>query len=358
MGLFSSKAQKSARTDSSIDGIVFQLWGQRGWHNFDVVGESHHSAAIKDLLPSRRQGDNGREVDIPVVLLHNPDNPYDGNAVEVRASTGLVAYLSREDAARYAATLSALQAQGWTPATTARVWGYEGYGEDSEFVGSVRIDLAEPHMLMPANTPPDGPHEIIPVGSQIQVTGEESHMSAISPYLNAHGECWVHATLHEVVEQSARTSKRLAEVRIDGDPVGRLTPKMSGDMLPAVTYLADRGVKTCVKAVVKGNRLKAEVVLYALRASELPSDWMQGAYLAPSDRPAESVTQGDGSRSTAQLPAVVAVEHQVPSDAAESAAPFTTVPPPSPPAGWYPDPYGAARLRYWDGAQWTEQASQ
>jgi hypothetical protein len=28
-----------------------------------------------------------------------------------------------------------------------------------------------------------------------------------------------------------------------------------------------------------------------------------------------------------------------------------------PPAGWYPDPQGQARLRYWDGAAWTEQTS-
>jgi hypothetical protein len=28
-----------------------------------------------------------------------------------------------------------------------------------------------------------------------------------------------------------------------------------------------------------------------------------------------------------------------------------------PPAGWYPDPQGQARLRYWDGATWTEQTS-
>jgi Protein of unknown function (DUF2510) len=28
-----------------------------------------------------------------------------------------------------------------------------------------------------------------------------------------------------------------------------------------------------------------------------------------------------------------------------------------PPAGWYPDPQGLARLRYWDGAAWTEHTA-
>jgi len=28
-----------------------------------------------------------------------------------------------------------------------------------------------------------------------------------------------------------------------------------------------------------------------------------------------------------------------------------------PPAGWYPDPQGQARLRYWDGNAWTDQTS-
>ena len=29
-------------------------------------------------------------------------------------------------------------------------------------------------------------------------------------------------------------------------------------------------------------------------------------------------------------------------------------PPPPPPPAWYPDPYGMANARYWDGARWTE----
>ncbi|CAM3842442.1 DUF2510 domain-containing protein [Tsukamurella ocularis] len=31
------------------------------------------------------------------------------------------------------------------------------------------------------------------------------------------------------------------------------------------------------------------------------------------------------------------------------------LPPPVAPAGWYPDPEGAARMRWWNGAKWTRR---
>jgi Protein of unknown function (DUF2510) len=170
---------------------------------------------------------------------------------------------------------------------------------------------AEPHLLIPANQPPTGTHQVLPVGTAIQVTGEEKHMPAILPYLNSDSECWIHATLHQVVEEGPRSSKTLAEVRIDGKPVGRLTPKMSSDLLPAVSHLAELGQTMCVRAIAKGNRLKAEVVLYALRAHELPAEWFNAV----------------------------------------------TTPPPLPPADWYADPHHVARLRYWDGTRWTEHTA-
>jgi hypothetical protein len=57
------------------------------------------------------------------------------------------------------------------------------------------------------------------------------------------------------------------------------------------------------------------------------------------------------------------VDQPVPSTAPSGVparAPLSEASPPSglptqPPAGWYPDPHGAARLRYWDGADWTDQ---
>lgn len=75
-----------------------------------------------------------------------------------------------------------------------------------------------------------------------------------------------YATLHQIVEEGSRSSETLGEVHIDRNPVGRLTPKMSSDLWPAVSYLlAELGQTTCVRAIMKGNRLKAEVVLYASR---------------------------------------------------------------------------------------------
>jgi hypothetical protein len=274
----------------------FEVWGQRGSYNVDVVGESFHQRQIRGLLP-KRLGADSVEVLVPVGLVHNPRNRHDSNAVEVQAATGLVGHLSHEDAARYAPVLAGFRRDGLTAMTTARVWGrdrkHQGTGR-KELFASVRLDLREPHMLIPANKPPAGLYQILPLGSAIRVTGEEGHMAAISPYLNVAGECWVHATVHETTDAAARSSKALAEVRIDGNTVGRLTPKLSGDMLPAVQFLAGRGEITCVHAIVKGNSLKAEVVLYALRAHELPAGWFTGLgtpVLAPEGLERESVIQ-------------------------------------------------------------------
>ena len=168
------------------------------------------------------------------------------------------------------------------------------------FMGSVRIALPEPHMLFPVNLPPQAPYVLLPAGSAIQVTGEENFRANLAPWLNAHGEAWVHATLNPVVETTARTAKTVAEVSIDGRPVGRLTPKMSQDMLPVVEYLGERGVLTCVPAIVKGNPLKSDVVLYTARAGELGVEWFAqfegstGGPIQPSRRliPVQQPNQG------------------------------------------------------------------
>jgi uncharacterized RDD family membrane protein YckC len=51
---------------------------------------------------------------------------------------------------------------------------------------------------------------------------------------------------------------------------------------------------------------------------------------------------------TAAMPAI-----QVP----KPEPPPLPVPPSGPPADWYPDPHGQKRLRYWDGASWTDHTA-
>jgi collagen type III alpha len=332
MGLFSSSRSTNAPT--------FEVWGQRGWANVEVVGESHYARELQAVLP-KSIPEGGAEATVPVTVVHDSRNKYDSHAVEIRAASGVIGFLAREDAKRYAPMLDAIQAEGLTAATTARVWGSNQKDWETgrnRFFGSVRVDLPEPHMLRPANEAPGIPHQILPSGNAIQVTGEENHRDATSRYLTPQGECWVHATLHQAVDDSGRTPKPFVEVKIDGKTVGRLTPKMSGDLAPAIQFLHERGQTCAVHAIVKGNQLKADVVLYAKRAHELDQAWFDALPLV-----------------TASPTSAEAIEDHKIGSAAEDAA--SMLPPPLPPADWYADPHGIARLRYWDGQAWTDHTA-
>jgi collagen type III alpha len=228
--------------------------------------------------------------------------------------------------------------QGWLPHVNARVWGAEWSEFDDRkttFRGSVRLDLAEPHMLVPANLPPSADCRVLPTGGAIQVAGEENHLDALAPFLRPEGECWVYVTLHEIVEQLARSTRTVVEVRIDGARIGQLTPKMSGEVLPAIRHLATAGTTTAARAIVKGNRIKTEVVLHAARAHELPDSWLATA--------TDAASVPSTSPAPVSVVSVVA-ETTVPREHGPIPPPPTgikfNVPPnwPPPPAGWTPPP--------------------
>ncbi|GAA1595616.1 HIRAN domain-containing protein [Actinoplanes couchii] len=259
----------------------FELWGQRGWASVEAVGESHFIDAIRALFgsPVKPEGD---EITVPVGLLPEPTNAHDRNAVGVWAGTGQIGYLSRRDAARFAPILAELVAQGRIPHVAARVWATTDH---SGVTGSVRLHLGEPHRIVPANRPPGPPHRMMPVGAAIQVTGEERHLDTLSRWLRPEGECWVYATLHEIVENTPRSERVLVEVRIDNEVVGRLTPRMSAEVLPAMRHLAAQQMVTVTQAVVKGTQIKTEVSLYAVRAHELPESWLAAPAHSPVEAP-------------------------------------------------------------------------
>lgn len=267
----------------SATGLVpFDLWGQRGWPTTEVSGESFYSDSFRALV-GRRLRTEGEEIHLDVELVRDPANPYDRNAIAVLARGHHVGHIPAEVAANYAQRFDDLAARGLVPRVAARIWVAErGDWEATADGGSrmtaprviarVSIELPDLHMLVPRNKPPSVPHRELPPGRTVQISGEDSFMDALRPYLCVEGECWVYAALEEAAGTSTR-SKPVAAVLIDGQRVGQLTPKMSEEFLPAIRYLAERDHLAVARAIVKGNHLKTDVVLFAARSSELPAGW-------------------------------------------------------------------------------------
>ena len=116
-------------------------------------------------------------------------------------------------------------------------WDAERDVTVTRFGAGIHLALDAPHLLLPVNAPPAEPHVLLPLGSTIQVHDTATHLDRLATISAADGERWVYATLHKVTEQLPRSRRDVLEVRVDGARVGKETPKMSRDVLPAVVYL-------------------------------------------------------------------------------------------------------------------------
>jgi hypothetical protein len=83
----------------------------------EIVGESSHRDHIRGLR--RRYG----EGDFDIVLVPEPQNPYDGNAVEIYVDGAPVGHLSRETAPAWQPMVTAANAQGFIVTGTGSIWG-------------------------------------------------------------------------------------------------------------------------------------------------------------------------------------------------------------------------------------------
>lgn len=332
-----------------------------GRANQDVVGESNYFPAIGSLFPSGGSG----EIAVEVTLAHEPKNKYDKNAVAVVAGTGTLGYLPREDAAIYAPIISQIQANAAYLVVNARIFGWVDNDWDTGkqiLKGSVSVDLPPPHMMFPINGEPERPYLLLPEGAAVQVTKEELYSGALAPYLRKAGEAWVYATLHEVLDESGRTPKTVVEVRIDGRTVGVLTKASGEHYLPTIKYLSEHGFATVVRGVVKGNLLKADVVLRAQKAGELDMGWLEQAVTSPTYELTVMLDDGTAAVNPSETEPEAAAQTEANAEAEpepELSEQDKPHPPPtvSPPADWYPDPKSEKRLRYWDGDQWTDHVA-
>ena len=80
-----------------------------GSHDLEVVGESHYQDALWRVAGGRTV--ERVRVEVQAVLLAEPDNPYDANAIAVLIDGAKVGYLCRDDAEAYRPGLLALEAR-------------------------------------------------------------------------------------------------------------------------------------------------------------------------------------------------------------------------------------------------------
>jgi hypothetical protein len=132
-----------------------------------VVGESAYQGTL-DRIGGGRTINGCRETDHTAVLVPEPTNRYDGNAVRVVVipwgasnGSGLVGYLSREDAVAYRPLIDRLADVGRLVACAASlIGGWDRGGDDRGHIGVLlHIDTpegalteveADPESLLPA----------------------------------------------------------------------------------------------------------------------------------------------------------------------------------------------------------------
>ncbi|MEV6342595.1 hypothetical protein [Actinoplanes sp. NPDC051851] len=243
----------------------FQLWGQAGWASAEVVGETHYAKSIRALFGADFNP-QGTDLTLPVQLIPDRTNRHDRNAVGVWADSQLLGHLPRPEAARYSPVLTELTKRNLVPEVNAQIHGREWDGNPNSFDANIRLDLAEPHMLVPANQPPVQEHRLLPTGSAVQVNGQDQHLDALAPLYRTEGECWVYVTLQEMADH-------LVEVRLGDKRVGDLSPKMSGELLPVLRHQSERGLVTAARAIVKST-MSVEILLYIARVQDLGESWL------------------------------------------------------------------------------------
>lgn len=256
-------------------GVSVQAWLSAGARPTEVVGENYREASLQRLWPKagRIPDQDGREIYGPALVVDDHTNPHDSNAVAIWIAGEHIGYLDRDTAKTWTGTVRGLAELGQVLEVDGRLWlakRYDGKG----FNGRATIYLPEPGSIQPVNALPSEPHVLLPAGGAIQVTKEEDHLDVLAGLVAPGGTTPVAATLHAIQEVRPRSVVDAVEVRINGERVGILSPTQTANMIPLVRHVEARGKTAVARASVTGSVIKADVVLYTAKASEVTTEWL------------------------------------------------------------------------------------
>lgn len=217
----------------------------------DVVGESFHQDAIEVAADGRHEEGAVTPL-VTAQLVREPNNPHDPNAVRVDIGDSPCGHIARTESPRYHQVLAALAEIG-RPAT-CRAWITGGWDRgvlDKGHFG-VKLDL-HANLEWPERV------AVLPFGEgRVSITGEEHCQGYLSALLGGRDRV-------EVIADLGDPSAERLGVRINGQSVGALTPKMS-ERYEAWVASAQAVFlpATCEARVVQGPK-KIEVFLKLAR---------------------------------------------------------------------------------------------
>lgn len=251
-----------------------RIWSNNS-QRIEVVGEAYHGESYRQIfrnMPGFRSG-AGAELRTELVLAPDPSNPFDSNAVGVWASQNLIGYLAREQARQFHHKIASLEPDGLL-AVQGRLWSRDA---GNAVYSRTYFDMPDLDMAETIGEPASPDSEIeLPEGSKIQVIGEEHHMDTLSSiFTGQDGDRPLWVRLRTSIDFRPRSARERVDVFVGEERIGWLSDAQTKNMLPLVKLAEEQGKTAVARGVISGSVLKAEVVLYVAKASEVPYAWIQ-----------------------------------------------------------------------------------
>ncbi len=232
----------------------------RGNFSQDVVGESFYTDNLKKVTRNR-----SGEFFVTAMLVREPSNRFDRNAVRVDIYGLPVGHIPKEDARSFHALLDYANSQGLSVTTKARVWWDAGDG-----YGSVGLDVGDPDFALVINLQNLAPNAVVwPSGRRIQVQKESENFEAVREVLDlAYGESGC-AALVEVRNSVNQKSKAIIEIARGSARLGELSPATGKKFMPVLERLQKDGSLLFMLCEIRGNALVAEITILAKSPEDL-----------------------------------------------------------------------------------------
>ncbi|MGI9016879.1 MAG: HIRAN domain-containing protein [Euzebya sp.] len=214
----------------------------------NAVGESHYQDALSGIC--RGEERRGDVVLHQAILIPEPDNPHDVDAVRVAVDGLTIGYLAREDAGAYQPLLLELLASGylgWCPAAIIG-GGERWYG--------VFLRLGGPDAVWPANGP--GRLQILEADRNVAVTKRKAHNDVLGGLLADRESVVVYAALEPSTIASGKyVGQPCLEVQVDGRRIGEFSSAMTNRYASHVV----RGCGCEVVVSRKPNGIQAQALM-------------------------------------------------------------------------------------------------